>query len=446
MWALDTDREGLLRILQAEEGDGRARPISDMLGTGTEKGGVRLLWRKAERLHDLPIGMVVPHQETDEFFAWTNTYLPNWSPFTAFFRVVSESDELEAVCEDVHPIGGLYLPATVGLTIGEALVQSAGRYDIERLPYSGCIATFSFVAARGLRRGIAIRDLAERWDACRRATGQDPLQVRIGEMLGPWEVLEAVTRWNSRNVQNVQAVSKKASRRAVEDALVDIVKSGKVGGTAWRAVTRGFPEVRNAQKHMRDTQEARIIAFERMLEESVSSRRTRSLEASFLIGYVASQIAPGSLKHAYMLFGHLDRFPTAVMWLALFASIYKKSQLRLTKIAHLVWKAISHEEDLLARPTCDIALRELCILKDAGFVGANLQGSTRGRLVVELALGVCTTVRWPRQEDTVDGPGQGELFGRGATELTSIAKELEDLRWHLEKLAKSLKRFTVIQT
>ena len=55
-------------------------------------------------------------------------------------------------------------------------------------------------------------------------------------------------------------------------------------------------------------------------------------------------------------------------------------------------------------------------------VGDNLQGSTRGRLVVELAPGISTTVRWPRQEDTVDGSSQGELFRGDATELMSIAK------------------------
>ena len=435
MWALDTDREGMLRILQTEEGDGGARPISGMPEVEVREGGLRLLWRKEEGLRQLPEGIAVPHGEIEEFFAWTNTYLPSWSPITAFFRVVSEPSELEALFEEVRSFGGLCESAALGLTIGETVVQSGARYAVEQLPYSGCIATFSFVAARGMRHGIAVEDLANRWDVCRRATGQDPLTVHIGELVGPWQVLEDVTR---RIGGQGVAVSSRGSRRMLGDALCEIVKRGELGGAAWRAVTRGFPEVRETLVHMTDTQETRILAFERMLKKAVSGRRTRTLEASFLIGYIASLIAPGSLKHAHMLLPYLDRFPTAVMWLALFASIYRKSQLRMTRLTHLVWKAIAENEDLLARPKCDIALAEFCILKDAGFVGDNLQGSTRGRLVVELAPGVSTIVRWPRQEDTVDGPGQGELFGGEVTELSNITKELENLRWSLEKVAKRL--------
>ena len=437
MWALDTDREGVLRILQAEESEGEARPISEMSEARVREGRVRLLWGEARELRELPVGIMVPHQEMEEFFAWTNTYLPSWSPITAFFRVVSHASELGTGVEQVQPMGVLYQPAALALTIGEAVVQSGARYDVERLPYSGCIATFSFVAARGMRRGIAVEDLAMRWDVCRRATGQDSLTVRIGDLVGPWQVLEDVSR---RMGGKDLTVSSKGSRRALGDALSDIVKYGEVGDRAWRAVTRGFPEVRDTLVHMTDTQEARILAFERMLKEAVSGRRTRSLEASFSIGYVASLIAPGSLKHASMLMTYLDRFPTAVMWLALFASVYKKSHLRMTKLAHLVWKAISEDEDLLGRPKCDIALAEFGILKDAGYVGENLQGSTRGRLVVELAPGISTTVRWPRQEETVDNPGQGELFARDGKELMSIANELEELRWHLEKLTKRLEQ------
>lgn len=443
MWSLDTDREGVLRILQGEEGGREARRVSVGRQEQIHEGGVRLLWRKAEGMGGPPEGMVVPDREMEEFFAWTNTYLPNWSPITAFFRVVSEPSELKGVLEEEQSLGTFYEPAALGLTIGEAIVQTGARYDVERLPYSACIATFSFVAARGMRRGIAVDDLAKRWDVCRHATGQDPLSVRIGELVGPWQVLEDVTRQaGGKNL----AISSKGSRKALGDALSDIVRNGEVSGAAWRAVTRGFPDIRDILVHMTDTQEARILAFERILKQAVSGRRTRSLEVSFLIGYVASLIAPGSLKHAYMLLAYLDRLPTAVMWLALFASIYRKSQLRMTKLAHLVWKDIAEEEDLLARPKCDIALAEFRILKDAGYGGDNLQGSTRGRLVVELAPGISTTVRWPRQEDTVNGPEQGELWRGDAMELMSIAKELEELRWSLEKVAKKLEHFRPTRT
>ena len=435
MWVVDTDREGLLRTLQAEEGGGGARPASKKGLPLTKQGSVRLIWRKKEELGELPVGVMVPEGELGEFFAWTNTYVPNWCPISAFFRVISWTDDLWDDGQGSRSVGDVYETASVGLTIGEALVQSGARFDVERVPLSGCIATFSFVAARGVKRGIAIEDLAERWDVCRRITGQDALAVRISELVVPWQMLINLAK-NEGGGSRDSAAS--GSRKAVEDALRDVVKKGEVGSAAWRAVTRGFPEVRNAMKYMADTQETRMLAFERMLKETVMGRKARSSEASFLMGYVASLIAPGSVKHAHMLLDHIDRLSTAVMWLSLFASIYRKSQLRVSKLAHLVWRAIAEEEELLARPRSDIGLAELCVLQDAGVVNDSLRGTTRGRLIVELMPCVSTIVRWPRQEGVGDSQGQGELFSGQASQLNSITRALEGLRGELDEVTRRL--------
>ena len=441
MWALDTDREELLRILQTEKCDVRAQPISDLYVQQPKPGSVRLLWGDAEDLRGLPVAMVVPQREMGEFFAWTNTYLPSWSPITAFFRIVSDSSELDARYEEGKPFARKCESAAIGLVVGEALIQSGRRYDAERIPYNGCIVTFSFAAARGLKRCIAVDNIAKRWDSCRVVTGQDPLKVRVAELLVPWQVLVGVSqKVDGESV--IGTVSTNGSRSGMVDALNDVFKSGEVGVAAWRAVTRGFPWARNARVHMRDTHEARIIALEEMLKKAEAGKNANRPIASFLVGYVASLIAPGSLKHAQLLLAYLDRFPTAVMWLGLFASTYTNSQFRLSKLAHLVWKAITDGENLLARPACDIALAELSILKDAGFFADKLQGSTRGRLVVELEPGVTTTVRWLREEYAINEPDQKDFFGGETKELMSLVKEIEILRGGLEKVAGRLARFT----
>ena len=360
MRVLDTDRVGLLKTLQANEGDGRATPTTEREVGPIKKGEVRLLWRSAAREDDVPVAVVVREKEMGDFLAWTNTYLPNWSPITAYLRVISEANYRE-VNEHVADIfGSSYEPALVGLIVGEALIHSGARHEVEQVPYGGCIATFSFVAARGARCGIAVEDLAERWELCRRVTGQAPLETRVRELVVPWRVLVEVAKKGTVTSRNASTTGLK---EILEDALADIVTTGMVGPVVWKDLTRGFPEVRSAMDYMSDTQEARMIAFERMLKETGKGKKVRSQEASFLAGYIASLIAPGSLKHAYLLVDHVDRLPTAIMWLSLFASFHQKSQLRMSSLAHLVWRTMTEEEDVLSRPRCDIALTELCMLK-----------------------------------------------------------------------------------
>ena len=440
MWALDTDREGLFRILQEERGDENARPEIEFGESRIEKGRIRLFWKNPERLDELPVVIALPHREIDEFFAWTNTYLPNWSPITAFFRVVSNLDELKLNSYEQQAIGIEYKPAQVGLIIGEALLQSGGQRDIASLPYSGCIATFSFAAARGLKYGISLEELAERWHVCRRSTEQGPLTLQISELLGPWRIFEELAR---SSVKSKGKKTPNAATNTIKNALIDIVNGGEVSGPTWKTVTRGFPDVRIALSRMRDTQEERIVAFEKMLEAMRSVRRSQSLEASFLIGYVASLIAPGSLKHAYILAAHLNRFPTAVIWLSLFAYIYKKSQLRATKLAHLVWRAIEEEEELLSRPKCDIALPELSVLRDAGFIRDTLHGNTKGRLIVDLAPGVSTTVRWPQKGQSLSNYSSGELFQGDAVDVQNISAEIARIYWDFGKVLDKLERLNI---
>ena len=438
MRVLDTDRVGLLKTFQANEVDGRATPTAEREVGPIKEGEVRLLWRSTAREDDVPVAVVVREKEMGDFLAWTNTYLPNWSPITAYLRVISEANYWE-VNEHVADIfGSSYELALVGLIVGEALIHSGAQHEVEQVPYGGCIATFSFVAARGARRGIAVEDLAERWELCRRVTGQDPLKTQVRELVVPWRVLVEVAKKETVASRNARTTGLKET---LEDALADIVTTGMVKPVVWKDLTRGFPEVRNAMDYMSDTQEARMIAFERMLKETIKGKKVRSQEASFLAGYMASLIAPGSLKHACLLVDHVNRLPTAIMWLSLFASFHQKSQLRMSSLAHLVWRTMTEEEEVLSRPRCDIALTELCMLKDAGFFGDKVRVSTRGRLVVEIAPCVSTVVRWPRQESAGGVRDQGELFSVEAAELKNIANELEDLRGNLDKASRRLENW-----
>ena len=156
-----------------------------------------------------------------------------------------------------------------------------------------------------------------------------------------------------------------------------------------------------------------------------------------VVGYLGSRIAPGSLKHVGLLTNYLERFPSSLMWFALFASLNYKRQLHLSNLGRLVWRALSDEQMLLSRPRCDIALDELRILTDAGALDENLRTVTPGRLVVEIAPCVNTVVRWPLHA-TRDSQRQGELFSAHSTELKEIVAEIGNLHQGLDRASKKL--------
>ena len=171
------------------------------------------------------------------------------------------------------------------------MVQTGARYDVERLPYSACIATFSFVAARGMRRGIAVDDLAK---ALGRVQARNRARPVVGSDRRLGRSVASIGRRHEAQIGGKDlAISSKGSRKALGDALSDIVKERRGGWCGMEGSDTGISRhSRRILAHMTDTQEARILAFERMLKQAVSGRRTRSLEMSFLIGYVASLIAP----------------------------------------------------------------------------------------------------------------------------------------------------------
>ena len=435
MWTLDTDRKGLLNILHAGKEVGTDMLQGKRTGTPIQEGRIRLLWQNKEKLKELPVAVLVRKTEINDFFAWTNTYLPNWSPITAFFRVLSDTMFEEINNQEENIFDRTYETAAVGLIIAEAIIQSRVRYEYDRVPLNGCIATYSFVAARGTVRGIALEDLAKRWDMCRQIVGQGPLPVKSEHLCTPWEVLIETTQ---KKYERKNDTSTAKPTKTLENAFIDISTQGKVGSVAWKALTNEFPGIRNAMHHMQDTQETRIITFERVLKETLRGRKAHSLEASFLLGYMASLIAPGSLKHADLLIDHVDSLPTAIMWLSLFASLHQKSQIRTGNLAHLVWRAMVEDDKVLSRPKSDIALSELQILAEAGYFSDKFRGSKRGRLVVEIVPCVNTVVRWSRQEHTEGAQGQIDLFNVGNGSIRSIAKDLRNIQVELDRVLKSV--------
>ena len=438
MWQAQIERQQFTELLQRDPAAVSIDPKEGGEWEGLQKGSIGLVWAKEPRGGELPVALVVREVEVEDFFAWTNTYLPNWSPISAYFRVFSDIDVISPDHKMSNEGRKVLEAASVGLIVAEAMGQSSEGYDIDRVSSSACVATFSYAASQGVRRNVEMKELAREWANCRSVTGQAPLRIEVESMVEPWETVVDMV---SNRVDASAGRSRRGKGRLLVEGLKEVVEEGEIGETTWKRLTTGFPTARQAIKPMKGTQEERVIVLEAVLGERANRGSRYTEENSFIAGYLGSRIFPGTIKHAGLVLKHLERYPSAVLWLGLFAGLHGRRELNLSSLGRHVWRAIAEEESILSRPRCDIGIRELRVLVDGGIFGTQYKTTTPGRLVVELRPNVSTVVRWPVQDVVREARRQGELFASRTSEMGGVAKDLKEARRSLDKAIKKLERW-----
>ena len=437
MWQAQIERKQFTQLLQRDLPAVALHPREDGERKRLQNGRIGLVWAEKPRNGELPVALVVPEVEIGDFFAWANTYLPNWSPMSAYFRVFSDR---EGIIRDSHTSAErerILEAASIGLIVAEALGQSGEEFDIDRISMSACIATFSYAASQGVRRNVEMKDLAREWSNCRSLTGQAPLRIEVESMLGPWETVADMAN-DCLGAFGVR--SRQAKGRLFVEGLEEVVEKGEIGETTWRRLTTGFPMARQAIEPMKGTQEERVIVLEKVLGGRTTKSRY-SAEDSFVAGYLGSRIFPGTIKHASLVLKYLERYPSAVLWLGLFAGLHGRRELSLSNLGRHLWRAIAGEESVLTRPRCDIGLRELRVLAEGGMFGTQYRTATPGRLVVDLHPNVTTVVRWPAQDVAREVRRQGELFASRGSEMGGVVKDLKETRRSLDRAITKLERW-----
>ena len=438
MWQSTIRRQQFMELLQ-QSGTGQDISVRQVKqGSPLKEGDIQLLWAKRPDVRQLPVAMVVREEEVDEFLAWTNTYLQNWSPITAYFRVLSDKEAYFDECVHDEGASELVEAASFGLVVAEAMGQVGEKYDLDRVSMAACSATFSFAAAQEIRRSGNIGELAERWSFCRRVTGQTPLRLEVGAMLAPWETLGEFVK----TARSERGARKQGGNRTwFVKALNEFVNLGEIEANTWRRVTKQFPRAWEAMEPMKGTQEERVAVLESVLAEGANLLPRYREDYSFVAGYLASRIFPGTVKHAGLVLRHVETYPSAVLWLGLFAGLHSRRELTLTSLGRRVWRSLSGEEGYLARPRCDIAIRELKVLVKGGMFEMQCKTETPNRLVVELRPGVNTVVRWPTPDVAREAYRHGDLFGYRAGEVVDIVHSLRDLHRGLSEATRRLERW-----
>src|SRR5207237_307367 len=111
---------------------------------------------------------------------------------------------------------------------------------------------------------------------------------------------------------------------------------------------------------MQDTREERVRLLENFLQ-SFGHVRQATEELAFLVGYLVSMIAPGTLDHWRLLNSIRQSIPTAGLWYGLCAGLRPESPIESfgAGVGRLVARELRRKVDLMEQPTCDVAVDEL---------------------------------------------------------------------------------------
>ncbi len=442
MWSTDASREQFIEILHSGF---RSQCIVGKFATNNKstlkrvrKREVRLLWSDKPLNGEIPQIIVVRDSEIDDFFAWANTYLTSWSPISAYFRVLTEGEQIDSdkTCSSV-PEKSIEL-ASLGLIIAEALTYSERVYRVGQIPSNWCLATFSFVAAQGAKTADKLDSLAEKWLECRKLTNQSALSLDVGNLLQPWRtLLYAVECQNGKSSQVSNLV-----QSIFVACLFEVMHRGEISTEVWRGMTRNCKAAADAAELMHGNRENRVNVFENFVKDMRSAMYKDTQEFSFIAGYLASRISPGTFDQASMLQSELDLFPSSILWLGILASLNEKEQLSSSSIGRKIWKELGNRQSYFSRPRSDIGLRELRVLAQGGSFEEGYKTDISGSLIVELEPWISTRVRWPVHNVAAEQRAKSKLENQNG-ELNEIVSILDQVKVGITAVEDKLKVISV---
>lgn len=351
MWTATINRDELLSIVQRDELKGyQLRQISSLKGLESPVERVVAIWEEKPDGSGLPDLIVVPEKEKVDFFAWCSTYL-KVKPLTAFVRTLGYETFCK-IAETPKPTNDKWRYGLAGLVLAEAftyLDQPASKVSLR-----ACEGTYSFAAARCLMRGqgvSGIRQTGLNWFRSREALGNRASRLALSDLDSVWDVLKELV-----GPDFVEG----STPQSVVQSCKSLAQHGDISDADWRSLTREMPSVYDLRVVMQNTREERVMVLETLLR-SLSSRLYATTELAFLIGYLLSLVAPGTLDHWRLLDPIRQSLPTTGLWYGLCASLPPHSSVDSFAggMGRLVIRELQRKMDLLERPSCDIAVDEL---------------------------------------------------------------------------------------
>ena len=389
----------------------------------------------------LPEMILVAPGKTREFLAWTSTYLPLLSPFTAFCHVLDSSEVEKILITQQKACFKRVEGACIGAIIGETLSHFENG-EIKRITPITIMSTYSFVMGRAMALNILRKDndpISDRWQELQKLTKQTKRTLTTKELQEIWTIIRLL---DSGKINKRDTLQYPENILNIYEACLSLLNNGSIEQKILSKLFYKFPKIKDISKKMKETREKRVSFVEEFAPSICQSQSFERTTAAFLLGYLSSQIAPGTIEHVGLLRPYLKYFPSVVAWYGLCAGLCQKTNVY-NHDSGLGWRI---RRDLLNwepehyGPLNDIAFEELKILTNLNKGNKNFRAENHTHLIVDIIPSVSTVIIWP----PLSSGNQMHLFDNdkrkiiSENSLTQLGQALNQANDYYKKLHQDL--------
>lgn len=346
----------------------------------------------------LPELLICQDGTESDWAAWITTFGSKIRPFSAYMRLLTHS-EFQNVAKGIRTptLDRLTWPVA-GLVLGEVLAASRlPDSSLETVPAAACASTLSFAMFRAAATYCNFQQwsqLVKAWQFVREVTRQRPRSVE-----GAAVAHVCATIMEAAGVRNSNAFFGALNANVVR-ACHEVITSPERGPSSLSII----PEFAATEEKMHGSREDRVVAFAEFVQRIGAISGLDPELTSFMLGYLASRIAPGTIQHSSVLGPIAHRYATASLWYGFCAGFGgtdlnvrsasgRRPNLDLPASARRVARDLLRPEPVVASPSCDIAFLELVALsRSGGDPLGGLMRTTQGTVTIELAPAVWTVV------------------------------------------------------
>jgi hypothetical protein len=377
--------------------------------------------------HD-PI-IAVRAEEMRDFLAFVSTYVGTYVPFTAFWRVVPR-ELLRDLPIYQKPLSSKVINALIGIVVCDAAStqSTAASPRVGDISVQACLATLSYVAAQALVAGYDVHIInaaLTRWFAVRDELQQGAaVKARQDQLERFWAIVAAA-------LVRIPAGEEWMQEAAVFEFVAAVSNNGGVATSYdWSRLNSILPgaEVLARGASLPREDKARLLeGFVSTLGPSQSS-----LVHGMVLGYLASQLADGSLNYLGVASRFVDRFPLSVLWFGLFSGLNPDNDIQRAgdclgrRISRRLQNVASERDTIHA----DFSYEEFVLLLREGRVG-RVRTETGSVVEVELLPWVNGRFRVTRPAPKVAEPAFNP--GAAAEALRRIMSQAQAALRELEK-------------
>jgi hypothetical protein len=341
----------------------------------------------------------LPRNRMPEFFAFTSTYVSNYKPFSAFFRVVSH-DVLEDLIGDrrvnAHQID---VPEElVAVALAEAYLQVGGGRSLEDITVQAGLATVSSSVIAALVNGYA-RDHVEQiiltWASAREIYVQERPKFAADTSVAFWSpIMDAL------DVREKSSHHYGAYQKAISFVRSQLTKGFDADPGAWTDLSQNLPDAMRSWGGTRtSSREDQVRNIDSASSFLVDAPNIEPLIREIIAGFLVARVSGGSIEYLNLCDPFLEKLPRAVLWFGFFVGCWRNGNVLSAGdcLGRRLARQLFGSSGPFAAPVADIGVHEL-----GTFRGQPPRFRTEQQAVVSVELLPGVTARFRMRPESAD--------------------------------------------